>query len=292
MSTPPAASVEAAPVAPSVTPASPVAVGPFCDRRGGGVVVLVLRTIRVRESGKRRVDGDPRSGRLGRASLVADLSCVLVERRILRVVVSVKARVGVIRFEPFLLLGQVSPSRLSSVPDPLPLERGCSVRNTRLRHRGLHSRMTLRESLRGSSLVGGSRDRLALLLRLRNRLFLLHTPSLEPAILESPQVVLTDAPTRDAPLVELLVIHVGALASEIRPHTVRRASTLVTIPLGGVVFPDPVDDVVGFLRASRKGTNGTDRGKGGVEKRGVKGRGGWRRRGCVEDIVDVHEKDG
>jgi hypothetical protein len=111
---------------------------------------------------------------------------------------------------------------------------------------------------------------------------------LEPAVLESPQVVLTDTPARNTPLVELLVIHVGALASEIRPHTMRRASTLVTIPLGWVVFPDPVDNVVGFLRAARKGTDGR---KGGVEKRGVKGRGGWRRRGRVEDVVDVHEKD-
>lgn len=60
-------------------------------------------------------------------------------------------------------------------------------------------------------------------------------------------MVLSYSPSGNVSLTQFLIVHVGTLAGEVGSDPVSRASTLVPVPLGGVVSAYVVDNVIGFL---------------------------------------------
>ena len=56
-----------------------------------------------------------------------------------------------------------------------------------------------------------------------------------------------DAPPGNVGLSELFIVHVGTFACEIGSDAMGRTAAFVPVPFFGIVFPDPVDDLVWFL---------------------------------------------
>jgi len=61
-------------------------------------------------------------------------------------------------------------------------------------------------------------------------------------------MVLPDPPTGNAPLIQLLIVHICAFSSEVCPDAMSGTTPLIAVPFGRIVFPDPADNVIGFLR--------------------------------------------
>ena len=61
-------------------------------------------------------------------------------------------------------------------------------------------------------------------------------------------MVLSDPPASDAPLIQLLIIHIRTLAREVGSDSVGGATAFVTVPFRGIVFADPTNDIIGFLK--------------------------------------------